>query len=199
MTAQSRFFQSSIPSSHHLHLLQNNLNTILSGKIKQDTTRTTVESDNQCIQTKSSHDWRDRVKEAFNGVKPTEIINRINQALAGLEVMVAGRKLEVKGAAILPSGSIKLFTTTRAEAEWLLENRIVWSTVADPEFVTSPAVFPVVIDSVPMNKETYPATDVIKCVMTEQNPILNPMAQQTIPRTDKWFYSCESIGQRAGK
>lgn len=110
-------------------------------------------------------------KKPFDGIKPTEIVNRINEALAWLEVKVAGQGLEVKGAASLPSGSIKLFTTTRAEADWLLENRVTWSTEADPDFVTSPAVFPVVIDSVPMNEETYPDTDNIATVITEKDPI----------------------------
>lgn len=110
-------------------------------------------------------------RKPFDGLKPTDIVHRINQALERLEVKVLGRKLEVKGAASLPSGSIKLFTATRAEAEWLLENRVTWSTEANPEFVTSPAVFPVVIDSVPMNDETYPETENIQQTITDQNPI----------------------------
>lgn len=110
-------------------------------------------------------------RKPFDGFKPTDIVRKINNALERLEVKIAGRKLEVKGAASLPSGGIKLFTATRAEADWLLENRIMWSTVADPDFVTSPAVFPIVIDSVPMNEDTYPDTDIIQTVIAEQNPI----------------------------
>lgn len=67
-------------------------------------------------------------KKPFEGVKATEIVKRVNEALTQLEVKIADRAVEVKGAATLPSGSIKLFTATRAEATWLLENRSTWST-----------------------------------------------------------------------
>lgn len=56
----------------------------------------------------------------FDGIKPTEIVLRVNEALGQLEAKIAGKKIEVKGAASLPSGSVKFFTATRAEANWLL-------------------------------------------------------------------------------
>lgn len=112
-------------------------------------------------------------KKPFDGVKATEIVNRVNEALAQLDVRIADRKLMVKGAASLPSGSIKLFTATKAEANWLLENRSMWSTLADPDLITSPAVFPAVIDSIPM--EYYSDVDEIKTLLSEQNPIPGDM------------------------
>lgn len=108
-------------------------------------------------------------KKPFEGIKPTEIALRVNEALAQLEVKLAGKQIEVKGAALLPSGSIMFFTATRAEATWLLENRSMWTTLADPDLITSPAVFPVVIDSMPM--EYFTRVDKIKEIMAEQNPI----------------------------
>lgn len=106
-------------------------------------------------------------RQPFKDVKPTEIIRQVNSALIQLKVKVADRQLEVKGAAVLPSGAIKLFTSTRNEADWLLEHRTEWSTLADPELITTPVVFPVVIDSVPT--DSYPATESIKQVLVEQN------------------------------
>lgn len=108
-------------------------------------------------------------KKPFEGIKPTEIVLRVNEALAQLEVKLAGRQVEVKGAATLPSGSIKFFTATRAEANWLLENRSTWTTLADPDMITSPAVFPVVVDSVPM--DFFTRTDEVREILAEQNPI----------------------------
>lgn len=105
----------------------------------------------------------------FVGLRPTEIVTRVNDALAQLDVKIGGRKLEVKGAASLPMGNVKLFTATKAEAEWLLDNRGLWSTLADPELVTSPAVFPIIVDSVPM--EFFSQTDLIKTTLADQNPI----------------------------
>lgn len=112
-------------------------------------------------------------KKPFDGIKPTEIVLCVNKALAHLEAKIAGKKIEVKGAASLPSGSIKFFTATRAEATWLLENRSLWTTLADPDLITSPAVFPAVIDSVPM--EYYERTDEIQEILAEQNPIPSEM------------------------
>lgn len=108
-------------------------------------------------------------KRPFENVKANEIVNRINEALAQLDVSIGEKKLEVKGAASLPSGSIKLFTATRAEATWLLENRAMWSTLADPDLITTPVVFPVVVDSVPM--EFYDDPEGIAEILTSQNPI----------------------------
>ncbi|MBW0486188.1 hypothetical protein O181_025903, partial [Austropuccinia psidii MF-1] len=48
-----------------------------------------------------------------------------------------------------PSGNIKLYTKSRAEARWLLENRARWTHRADPLFVTSPPTFPIIIHSCP--------------------------------------------------
>lgn len=130
-------------------------------------------------------------KKPFEGLKSTEIVKRVNQALAQLKVKVAGRSLEVKGAASLPSGSIKLFTSTRPEADWLLEHRAEWSSLADPDLQTSPTVFPVVIDSIPT--ESYPDTDVIKQTLTEQNPI--PMEQI---HSIRWLSKPQQTGQMTG-
>lgn len=108
-------------------------------------------------------------KTPFEGVKPAEIVLHVNEALSQLEAKISGRKIEVKGAASLPSGSIKFFTATRAEATWLLENRSSWTTLADPDLLTSPTVFPAVVDSVPM--EYYDRVDEIKELLAEQNPV----------------------------
>lgn len=112
-------------------------------------------------------------KKPFENVKATEIVKQINGALTQIDVKIGDKRVEVKGAATLPSGSVKLFTATNAEATWLLENRCSWTTLADPDMLTSPAVFPVVIDSVPM--EYYDKPDEIKEILTAQNPI--PMAK----------------------
>lgn len=127
----------------------------------------------------------------FDGMKPTEIVRRVNQALDQLGVKVAGRKLEVKGAASLPSGSVKLFTSTRPEADWLLEHRAEWSMLADPALKTSPAVFPVVIDSVPT--DSYPETNTIKQVLIEQNPI-----QEDMIHSIRWLSKADQTGQATG-
>lgn len=108
-------------------------------------------------------------KKPFDRIKPTEIVLRVNEALAQLEAKINGKQIEVKGASVLPSGSIKFFAATRAEANWLLENRTMWTTLADPDLITTPAVFPAVIDSVPM--EFYTRVDEIKEILAEQNPI----------------------------
>lgn len=108
-------------------------------------------------------------KKPFENIKAGEIVKRVNEALTQLNVMIGNKKVEVKGAANLPSGSIKLFTSTRAEATWLLENRHTWSTLADPNMITTPAIFPVIVDSVPM--EFFNDDDGIVEVLTTQNPI----------------------------
>ncbi|KAG0148919.1 hypothetical protein CROQUDRAFT_40684, partial [Cronartium quercuum f. sp. fusiforme G11] len=49
------------------------------------------------------------------------------------------------------------------------KNRSTWSTLADPDLIKSPEVFPVVVDSALL--DTYPKTKTIKNVLAKQNPI----------------------------
>lgn len=130
-------------------------------------------------------------KKPFEGLKATEIVQRVNQALDQLEIKIEGRKIEVKGAASLPSGSVKLFTATRTEANWLLEHRTEWSLLADPALRTSPVVFPIIVDSVPT--DIYPDTEMIKQTLVEQNPITNDKIHSI-----RWLSKPDQTGQATG-
>ncbi|KAG0149275.1 hypothetical protein CROQUDRAFT_89362 [Cronartium quercuum f. sp. fusiforme G11] len=61
-------------------------------------------------------------RKPFAGVPPTEIVRRVNLALEKVNAMVLNKRIEVKGAASLPSGCVKFFTATHLEANWLLEH-----------------------------------------------------------------------------
>lgn len=91
----------------------------------------------------------DKMKTPFKDCAPTEIVEGVTKALRKVDAKVDDRPIEVKAAQLLPSGDIKLYTATRREANWLLNNRHVWSALADPELVTQPPKFPVILHSVP--------------------------------------------------
>lgn len=57
----------------------------------------------------------------------------------------------IKAAQLLPSGDVKLYTPTRREANWLLNHRHVWTSLADPDLITQPPRYPVILHSVPSN------------------------------------------------
>ncbi|MBW0468736.1 hypothetical protein O181_008451 [Austropuccinia psidii MF-1] len=67
------------------------------------------------------------------------------------------------------SGDIKLYTRSRMEARWLLENRASWTHKADPLFVMSPPAFPIIVHSCP----TYVEVDdeICRNSLLQQNEI----------------------------
>lgn len=91
----------------------------------------------------------DNTKTPFKNCTPTEIVDEVTKALKKVEAKIDDNPIEVKAAQLLPSGDVKLYTATRREANWLLNNRHTWSSLADPELITQPPKFPVILHSVP--------------------------------------------------
>ncbi|MBW0480935.1 hypothetical protein O181_020650 [Austropuccinia psidii MF-1] len=56
---------------------------------------------------------------------------------------------EVSSVSRYESGDVRFYIKDRAQARWLLENRHQWTHLADTLFITSQALFPVLIHSVP--------------------------------------------------
>ncbi|MBW0558736.1 hypothetical protein O181_098451 [Austropuccinia psidii MF-1] len=66
-------------------------------------------------------------------------------------------------------GDVRLFTRTRAEAKWLLDNRATWMHVADPVFVMSPTSYPVIVHSCPTFLDFE--DEICKTAFLQQNEI----------------------------
>lgn len=91
----------------------------------------------------------DKTKTPFKDCSPAEIVEGVTRALQKVEAKIENQPIVIKAAQLLPSGDIKLYTSTRREANWLLNNRHAWSSLADPALVTQPPKFPVILHSVP--------------------------------------------------
>ncbi|MBW0483346.1 hypothetical protein O181_023061 [Austropuccinia psidii MF-1] len=59
----------------------------------------------------------------FEKTTPQEACNRINKALMDINGNCDNTPIRIKALTRYPSGDIKLYTKSRAEARWLLENR----------------------------------------------------------------------------
>ncbi|KAG0141213.1 hypothetical protein CROQUDRAFT_52083 [Cronartium quercuum f. sp. fusiforme G11] len=90
-------------------------------------------------------------KEPFADASLAKIVDDINFALMNIDARLPNSEsmIQVKGTARLPGGHIKLFTSSRAEARWILANRNAWSEMADLDFLTSVATHPTVLHTVP--------------------------------------------------
>lgn len=88
-------------------------------------------------------------KAPFKGLSANTIVERVNIALEKVKANVDDQQVKIKAAHTLPSGDIKFYTATQKMARWLLENRVMWSQLADPELVTQPTKFPVLLHAVP--------------------------------------------------
>lgn len=93
----------------------------------------------------------DKAKTPFKDCSPAEIVEGVTKALQKIDAKLDDQPITIKAAQLLPSGDIKLYTPTRREANWLLNHRHLWTALADPELITQPPKFPVILHSVPAN------------------------------------------------
>lgn len=93
----------------------------------------------------------DKAKMPFKGCTSADIVEEVSKALKKIDAKIDDQPIVVKAAQLLPSGNIKLYTPTRREANWLLNQRHLWLSLADPDLVTQPPKYPVILHSVPSN------------------------------------------------
>ncbi|EFP74183.2 uncharacterized protein PGTG_00139 [Puccinia graminis f. sp. tritici CRL 75-36-700-3] len=90
----------------------------------------------------------------FEGLTAAKICQKINEALAFAKATIDNETIEVKAVAQFPNGDVKIYTKDRRAAKWLLDNKHLWTTKADPVFVTSQVTHPVLLHSCPTSFET---------------------------------------------
>ncbi|MBW0471974.1 hypothetical protein O181_011689 [Austropuccinia psidii MF-1] len=88
-------------------------------------------------------------EKPFQKDNAERIACKVIKAFKSLNVRVNGEEIEIKSVTRYELGNIRFYTKDRAQARWLLENRHRWTHLADPLFITSQALFPVLIHSVP--------------------------------------------------
>ncbi|MBW0474569.1 hypothetical protein O181_014284 [Austropuccinia psidii MF-1] len=88
-------------------------------------------------------------EKPFQKDNAEKIAGKVINAFKSLNVRVNGEEIEIKSVIRYESGDVRFYTKDRAQARWLLENRHHWTHLADPLFITSQALFPVLIHSVP--------------------------------------------------
>lgn len=103
---------------------------------------------------------------------PAEITHIVNTILQYIKAKTSdGTDITVKGVATLPSGDFKFFVQSRFFANWLLENKHIWTQLCNNELITPQSVFPVIIHSVPISfTPSIKATINELCVENKINP-----------------------------
>ncbi|KAG0143900.1 hypothetical protein CROQUDRAFT_676931 [Cronartium quercuum f. sp. fusiforme G11] len=111
-----------------------------------------------------------------------QIVQNVNLALETIGTELDGQAIRITAVAVLrPSGDIKMYTTTRAQARWLMEQKHKWSTIADPHLVTQATRYLVVLHSLPryfdsVPAEVQPASPEFLSHLLAQNPSITPHA-----------------------
>ncbi|MBW0483868.1 hypothetical protein O181_023583 [Austropuccinia psidii MF-1] len=85
----------------------------------------------------------------FKDKTTRELYNKVNKALMEVNAKQDNNPVQIKAIIKYPSGDVQIFTKTKAEARWLLDNRATWTHLADPVFVMSPTSYPVIVHSCP--------------------------------------------------
>lgn len=99
--------------------------------------------------------------DPFYGMDNENIRQKVNKTLVGLNATtLAGEKVEVRGVAKLQSGDIKFYTASRTITSWCLTNKHSWTHLCDPELITKPSVFPVILHSVPAHFDLTNTDDI---------------------------------------
>ncbi|MBW0497168.1 hypothetical protein O181_036883 [Austropuccinia psidii MF-1] len=86
---------------------------------------------------------KDEGEKPFQNVGAEQIAKKVEEALEKVQTSVNGEKITIK------SGNIRFFTKNKAQESWILENKHTWNHFSDPLFITSQALFPVLLHSVP--------------------------------------------------
>jgi hypothetical protein len=73
----------------------------------------------------------------FEGLTAASICQKINKALSFAKANIENELIQVKVVAQFPNRDVKIFTKDLQAAKWLLNNKHLWTTKADPVFVTS--------------------------------------------------------------
>ncbi|MBW0514842.1 hypothetical protein O181_054557 [Austropuccinia psidii MF-1] len=68
----------------------------------------------------------------FEKISSQEACNTINKVLMEINATCENTPIRIRAFTCYPSGDIKLYTRSRMEARWLLENRASWTHKADP-------------------------------------------------------------------
>jgi hypothetical protein len=86
----------------------------------------------------------------FFQMTPDQITKKVNQVLREINPKAQdGAPIIIKGSATLPSGDFKFFTQTCFAANWFLEKKHKWTHLCNPNLVTPPLIFPVILHLVP--------------------------------------------------
>ncbi|PLW30681.1 hypothetical protein PCANC_18696 [Puccinia coronata f. sp. avenae] len=84
-------------------------------------------------------------------VSASDITTKINSVLSTINATVDSQLIKVAGIARLPSKDLKIFTNTRTQAHWLLNNKHRWTNLLCSDLVTFPSRFPVILHALPTN------------------------------------------------
>lgn len=107
--------------------------------------------------------------EPFKGLKNTEIVQCINDALRSVDAKTNGSPVLIRSASILKSGDVLMNMDNRFMKQWLLDHKHVWTKLAHKEFITSQTRYPILFNYVPadldVEEENFPHK------LSEQNDI----------------------------
>ncbi|OAV88615.1 hypothetical protein PTTG_28976 [Puccinia triticina 1-1 BBBD Race 1] len=89
----------------------------------------------------------------LNSMSAKDITNNIKQILSSINAFVDSQPVNFAGIAILASKDLKLLTSSKAKAQWLLANKHWWTELFFSDLKTFPSRFPVLLHQIPTNFE----------------------------------------------
>jgi len=88
---------------------------------------------------------------ALDSASAPEITAKINNTLASIKATIDSQPIEVAGIARLPSKDLRIYTNTRTQARWLLNNKHQWTDLFCADLKTYPSQFPVILHAIPIH------------------------------------------------
>ncbi|KAA1096785.1 hypothetical protein PGT21_028553 [Puccinia graminis f. sp. tritici] len=88
---------------------------------------------------------------ALDSATTTDITTKINKILISIDAKIDSHQIEIDGIARLPSKDLKIYTSSRSNARWLLNNKHKWTDLLCTELKTFPNRYPVILHAIPTN------------------------------------------------
>ncbi|MBW0591968.1 hypothetical protein O181_131683 [Austropuccinia psidii MF-1] len=86
--------------------------------------------------------------KSFQQETAEQLAQKVIKVLESINANINGTPIEIKSAIGYTSGYFRFSTKDRAQARWLLDNRHLWTHLADPLFTIAQALLPVLVHSV---------------------------------------------------
>lgn len=109
------------------------------------------------------------------------LVQRANEALMKIDVKTDGKAVTIRGVSMLPSGNFSFYTENKAQQQWLVDQKHVWSKEVHVDLQASPSTFSVMIHGIPRSFNINKPANLERLTSENNSPSLGHGLHQVRP------------------